>query len=242
LILSVALEIFYHGSVSILSTHHHCMFLECILNALGDYQRIFDGQKHQRFTHALSMAYLDIIILCTEFKSLLRIQRRSSVRRVFQPLSPALNSHLDDAINRFRLHREAVDKEAGVCHMIEEKESRDLVLRNSEAAEARKRGLYRILLFPDLLLINTEAKQKDLVKRLSKVNYVYKHHRMQKIRHPGTGAWIKELPEFKNWLACKTSATMCCYGIRMFIFCHFFTVLTWLSWLREICPNIESHR
>lgn len=48
--------------------HHHFTFLEYILNVLGDYQRIFDGQKHQRFTHTLSMAYLDIIILCTEFK------------------------------------------------------------------------------------------------------------------------------------------------------------------------------
>lgn len=117
-----------------------CYWLQVsILIILGDYQRIFDSQKHQRFAHALSMAYLDIILLCTEFKSLLRIQRRSSVRRLFQPLSPALNSHLDDAIVRFRQHREAVDKEAAVCHMIEEKESRDLVLRNNEAAEARKR-------------------------------------------------------------------------------------------------------
>lgn len=124
-----------------------------VLNSPGDYQRIFDGQKHQRFTHALSMAYLDIILLCTEFKSLLRIQRRSSVRRILQPLSPALNSHLDDAINRFKLHRESVDKEAGVCHMIEEMESRDLVLRNSEAAEARKRREYWKLHSPSLLLI-----------------------------------------------------------------------------------------
>lgn len=40
---------------------------------------------------------------------------------------------------RFRKHRKAVDKEAELCHMIEEKEARDLVVRNHEAAEARER-------------------------------------------------------------------------------------------------------
>jgi hypothetical protein len=50
-----------------------------------------------------------------------------------------LNAHLEEAVHRFREHRKEVDKEAEVCHMIEEKEARDLVLRNTAAAEARER-------------------------------------------------------------------------------------------------------
>lgn len=38
-----------------------------------------------------------------------------------------------------------MDKEAEVCHMIEEKEARDLVLRNSQAAEARERGTFQLM-------------------------------------------------------------------------------------------------
>ena len=61
------------------------------------------------------------------------------MRRIFQPLSPALNVHFEDAVLRFRQHRKIVDKEAEVCHMIEEKDARDLVVRNHAAAEARER-------------------------------------------------------------------------------------------------------
>ena len=109
---------------------------------LGDYQKIFDGQKHQAFAQALSIAYLDIIILCTEFKSLLLNQKNSSVKRLLQPLSSSLNRRLEEAVARFRKHRKEVDKQAEVCHMIEEKEARDLVLRNHAAAAARERCMY----------------------------------------------------------------------------------------------------
>jgi hypothetical protein len=98
-------------------------------------------RKHERFSRALAAAYLDIIILCSEFRTLLQSQKKSTVKRLLQPISPALNSHLDEAITRFRNHRKEVEKEAEVCHMIEEKQARDLVLRNHEAAKARERGM-----------------------------------------------------------------------------------------------------
>lgn len=74
------------------------------------------------------------------------MQKKSTVKRIFQPISPALNAHLEDAILRFRRHRRAVKKEAELCHMIEEKESRDLVVRNHAAAEARERGEHNLTL------------------------------------------------------------------------------------------------
>ncbi len=96
--------------------------------------------KHQRLTQALSTAYLDIINICTEFQELLRVQRKSVFKRVLQPQTPTVNAHLEDVLDRFRKHRKSVEKEAEVCHMIEEKESRDLVLRNNALAEAKERG------------------------------------------------------------------------------------------------------
>jgi hypothetical protein len=71
----------------------------------------------------------------------LQNQKKSTVKRLFQPISPALNSHLEEAIVRFRNHRKEVVKEAELCHMIEEKQARDLVLRNNEATKARERGM-----------------------------------------------------------------------------------------------------
>jgi hypothetical protein len=73
-------------------------------------------------------------------QGLLRAQRKSVVKRVLQPQTPAINAHIEDALDRFRRHRKSVEKEAQVCHMIEEKESRDMVLRNNALAEAKERG------------------------------------------------------------------------------------------------------
>jgi hypothetical protein len=177
---------------------------------------IFDARKHQRFTQTLSVAYLDIIQLCTEFKTLLQTQEKSTMKRIFQPLSPTLNARLEEAVARFRKHRKEVDKEAEVCHMIDEKEARDVVLRNSQAAEARERGKFQLLVFGASIYFDSSvaSKQENLLAQLSKVDYKYKHGRMQKIRHPGTGAWFMTLPEFKDWRDGENSAVMCCYGIR----------------------------
>lgn len=69
------------------------------------------------------------------------------VKRMLQPQSPAMNAHVENVLIRFREHRKLVEKEAEVCHMIEEKESREMVLRNNALAEAKERGeLYTTLL------------------------------------------------------------------------------------------------
>lgn len=106
----------------------------------GDYQRIFESAKHQRLTYTLSAAYLDIIVLCTEFRRLLLSQKTSSMARVFKPLSSSIDAQLESAVSRFRDHRQAVEKEAELCHMIEAAEARAIVLRDRALAEARERG------------------------------------------------------------------------------------------------------
>ncbi|TVY59373.1 hypothetical protein LCER1_G001100 [Lachnellula cervina] len=136
-----------------------------ILPRFRDYQRIFNGKKHQRFTLSMSKAYLDIITLCTEFSTLLQGQNKSFLKRIYKPLSPALNSRLEKAVvDKFRKHKKEVDKEAEVCHMIEEKEARDLVLRISAAAEARERGRLKHILIYDL---NSNVEQRQSKKNSS---------------------------------------------------------------------------
>ena len=133
---------------------------------LGDYQRIFDVQQHQRLKQAITAAYLDILVLCAEFKILLLKQKASTARRFLLPQSPTLNAKLDSWIEKFRKHRKAVEKEAEICHMIEEKEVKDLVLRNNAAAEARERGRYSVLnrrgLDSDLSSVQTSMPLSDL--------------------------------------------------------------------------------
>lgn len=144
-----------------------------------DYQRIFDREKHQRFYQALSDTYLDIIVLCTEFKDLLLSQKQPSVKRIFQPLSTSLNVHLDGAVARFRRHCEEVDKQTEVCHMIEAREARDLVKRNIEAAEARERCAANPLSkVGSTLMTKLAARQEKLVSQLSSTDHRSKHRRM----------------------------------------------------------------
>ncbi|KAH6668719.1 hypothetical protein B0J14DRAFT_149242 [Halenospora varia] len=83
--------------------------------------------------------------------------------------------------------------------MIEEEESRKLVLRNHAAATARER----------------ETRQRELLAVLSDINHQYKHNRMQSIRYEGTGKWLTTLPQYCAWSKLDTLAALFCYGIRM---------------------------
>ena len=158
-------------------------------NSLGDYERIYDRRKHQRLTQALSYAYLDIILLCTEFRKLIRKQTTSSVHRILKPLS--LDRQYDEALERFRQHRQNVDEEARTCHMIEAAEQRDA----------------------QLVLLATERRRK-LLRKLSSVDCRHKLRKLKEARHDGTGLWLTACPEYGNWEASESSSVLWCYGIR----------------------------
>ncbi|TGO25575.1 hypothetical protein BPAE_0077g00230 [Botrytis paeoniae] len=110
-----------------------------ILPRLRDYQAIFDQEKHPKFTQTLSAAYLDIIVLCSLFKSILTGQKSSFVKRLRSPLSTSLGARLDNAVQIFRERREAVESEAKMCHYIEAKESRELELWEKMQSKEQKR-------------------------------------------------------------------------------------------------------
>ncbi|KAL2064621.1 hypothetical protein VTL71DRAFT_3758 [Oculimacula yallundae] len=160
-----------------------------ILPRFRDYERIYSREKHQRLTQALSNAYLDIIVLCTQFRKTLREQKASSFRRLLKPMS--LDRQFDEAVERFRQHKKAIDEEARICHMIEAAEKRD----------------------KELIHFAIERKQR-LLSRLSTVGYEYKHQKLKAVRHSETGTWLTKDSLFQQWQSSTpSSSVLCCYGI-----------------------------
>jgi hypothetical protein len=190
----------YPGSVSCLS------FLDVwkLVNILlGDYERIYNPQKHPRLTQALSKAYLEIIKLCTEFQTSIRELKASSVRRILRPLS--LDRQFDAAIERFRERRQIVEEEARMCHIIEAAELRDEVARQKSQ---------QLVLQAEQLVLHAAERRKRLLSKLSSVNCQIRHQKLSKARHEGTGNWLGMRGEFENWDTFKGPAVLCCYGIR----------------------------
>ncbi|TVY93107.1 Ankyrin [Lachnellula willkommii] len=159
-----------------------------ILPRFRDYERIYDRQKHQRLTQALSNAYLDIIVLCTKFQRSLREQRTSSVRRLLKPLSS--DNQFDEAIDLFRQHRNNVEEEARMCHMV-------------DAAEQRN---------AQLLLWAAERRRK-LLSRLSNIDCKHRHRILREARHEGTGVWLTARHEYRSWGTPDVTSVLCCFGI-----------------------------
>ncbi|KUJ07177.1 uncharacterized protein LY89DRAFT_370709 [Mollisia scopiformis] len=159
-----------------------------ILPRFRDYERIYHPQKHPRLTQAISNAYLDIITLCTNFRQTIRDHQASKVRRIFKPLSNNLQS--DEAIEKFRQHRQNVEDEANLCHMIEASEERET----------------RMTLF-------AVERRRRLLARLSNVDCTRKHCKLKNTRHKGTGIWLPQHPEYIKWESNPKSAVLCCHGI-----------------------------
>jgi hypothetical protein len=179
------------------------MFGSLLIFLLGDYERIYNPQKHPRLTQALSKAYLEIIKLCTEFQTSIRELKASSVRRILRPLS--LDRQFDAAIERFREHRQIVDEEARMCDMIEAAEVRDEVARQKSQ---------QLVLQAEQLVLHAAERRKRLLSKLSSVNCQLRHQKLSKARHEGTGNWLGTRGEFENWDTFDGSAVLCCYGIR----------------------------
>ncbi|KAI9641398.1 hypothetical protein NHQ30_010200 [Ciborinia camelliae] len=168
-----------------------------IIPRLRDYQAIFDQDKYPKFTQTLSAAYLDIIVLCSKFKSILTGQKASFVERLKNPLSSSLAAQLDNAVQIFREHRDAVENEAKMCHYIEAKESRELELRERMQNKEQER----------------RDRQRRIISQMTILDCNYKHRRMQRIRHHGTGTWLASVVDYRNWRDLDKSSVMSCYGI-----------------------------
>jgi len=111
-----------------------------LLPRFKDYGRIFDLKKHPRLRLALSEIYFDIIKLCIKFREILQSQTRVSLKRFSKPL--LLDVQYEDALEQFRRHKKTVEKEAEACHIIDEAESRALMLQHKELQELKEKGMF----------------------------------------------------------------------------------------------------
>ncbi|THV47883.1 hypothetical protein BGAL_0282g00020 [Botrytis galanthina] len=113
------------------------------------------------------------------------------------PLSTSLGAQLDNAVQKFREHRKAVESEAKMCHYIEAKESRELELRERMRTKEQER----------------RDRLQRIISRMATVDCSSKHRRLQKIRHHGTGSWLAGMTDYRNWQNQNKSSIMSCYGI-----------------------------
>ncbi|KAF8856188.1 hypothetical protein BDZ45DRAFT_482027 [Acephala macrosclerotiorum] len=165
-----------------------------VLPRFRTYQRIFG--HHQRIITALSVAYLDIITFCGEIKVFIRGIQKSRLKSWAQLFGP-LEHHLSEAKDRFRLHRDDIELEAGACHMIESIKHYDLEIHSRELAT-----LERIA-----------QKRDHLRSLLSPINCCEKQRKILKMRQHGTGDWLFLDQNYQLWQNSNDNSILSIFGI-----------------------------
>ena len=105
------------------------------------YEKLFSN--HERLTHALSVAYVDVIVFCSDVKAVFRRGQRASLTSLkigFKLIWKPFESQFGQQLDNFRNHRKNVEKEVGLSHMVEAADSRALVLANHSQLERTKEG------------------------------------------------------------------------------------------------------
>ncbi|KAF2495524.1 hypothetical protein BU16DRAFT_610481 [Lophium mytilinum] len=171
-----------------------------ILARIGDvlprfriYERLFPD--HTRLVLALADAYLDIIKFCTDAKAVFTAGKNS--RKPFKIIWKPFSKRFDAYLYQFRRHQKEVEKEAGVSHMIESKQEREMEQANRELQERNMKKEMR----------------RQVLTRLSTGEYQANHNRARCVRIDGTGEWVLSHPSFTAWLQDSKSGCFCCFGI-----------------------------
>jgi hypothetical protein len=178
------------------------------------YERLY--KDHERLLVALSHAYLDILRFCVRTKDFFLNAKRSMSRytdveyrvpkaySLSVPLSIVLKAawkpfrqDFDVHMNAFRMHSKQIEQEARLAHRIESARMYEIQLAN-RALQIRNSKL---------------QKRHDLLSVLPSIDYLGKHSRFQRNKHPGTNAWLKNTSQYTDWLSSQGSDCLCCYGI-----------------------------
>jgi hypothetical protein len=120
------------------------------------------------------------------------------------------------SLNNFRNHIKNVEKEVGIASMIEVSDERALVRVDRVERDKAKQGeLLKMLSTENNRIDVLAVAERDLIlSKLSPIKYIDKHLRERRKRHPGSGSWLRETVEFKDWVIADRSAGLWCYGIR----------------------------
>ncbi|CAD6575359.1 MAG: hypothetical protein ASARMPREDX12_007236 [Alectoria sarmentosa] len=167
-----------------------------ILPRFRTYERLFSN--HERLIQALSVAYLDIIVFCTDAKAVFRRGKSKTTLKVtFKLLWKPFELQFGERLRAFRQHQKNVEKEAGLANMIEAADHRAMVLADQKQLEKRQR----------------EENRLRIIVMLQAVDYEAKHRKLQNLRHAGTGEWLFRQAEYVEWKTSNKSAFLCCRGI-----------------------------
>jgi hypothetical protein len=162
------------------------------------YERLFP--EHERLLAALTKSYLDIIIFCLDAKEIFGRAKRSSVtwavagKVLWRNFEQKFST---EYLDQFTRHQKLVEKEAGLSHMIEAKNARELAEANQVAQVKSMR----------------DTRRRQLLSALSALDYAAQHRRLRHLRHTGTCNWLLKDTGFKAWLHAQTSSCFSCYGI-----------------------------
>lgn len=155
-----------------------------------EYEMLFPG--HERLRQALCNAYLIILEFCIDAKSVFVDARKKPIGRVtFKGVWKTFTKDFDRTyLAKFRSYQSILEKEAGLCHMVEWKQAQALQEQEKKAKKRRK-----------------------LLALLSGIDYVGQHGKLQKLRHHGTGTWLAEVQAFSHWQESQVSGCLGCFGI-----------------------------
>ena len=112
-----------------------------ILPQFQVYEKLFPD--HERLIHAISVAYVDIIVFCSDAKAVFRRGQRASLTSLkvgFKLMWKPFESQFGQQLDNFRTHRKNVEREAGLSHMVEAVDARALVLANHLELERTRKG------------------------------------------------------------------------------------------------------
>lgn len=117
------------------------------------YERLFSS--HLRLTQALSIAYLDVIEFCTVVKAVFKKAKRNyrtvspfalempvvNVRVLLKLSWKSVDRQFSTLMTRFRAHRKAVEKEAGIANMLEVGTAQDFESKILLQLEKQRNGM-----------------------------------------------------------------------------------------------------
>ena len=105
-----------------------------LLPRLRMYEKLFPA--HETLVQSLSVVYLDVLTFCSDAKAMFRRSKHTLLKSVWKPFERQFESRMES----FRRHQKEMEEAVLLSHMIEAKNSRELVLLNQAQLAKERRG------------------------------------------------------------------------------------------------------
>lgn len=143
--------------------------------------------REEKITQSVSFAFPEPL------PDLISVPLSIILKAAWKPFRKQFETYLVE----FRKHCKKVERTAGLAHMIEAAQMKELQKANLalQIANARQQRRYQVL------------------SSLPSVDYMSKHSRLSRLRYVGTNSWLPKTTEYMSWRTSTTSDCLCCYGI-----------------------------